>query len=81
MSSPDYVWEIRHETWDEFPGNELYDDLKYAKWMGMDDFLEAYPGDGVLTWEAILKGFFVLYEDGLPTELTLRARGINKVEK
>lgn len=79
MSSSDFVWEIRHETWDEFPGNELYDTLPYAKYQGMDDYLESFPGDGVLTWENILKGFFVLYEDGLPTELTLRARHINSL--
>lgn len=75
----DYVFEIRHETWDDFPGNQLYDTISVAKILGEQDFMDSFPFEGVLTWEPILKGFMVLYEDGLPTDITLRVRHVNSL--
>jgi hypothetical protein len=81
MAKEDFVWEIRHETWEGFPGNGLYDTVLYAKECGMSDYMDAFAVDGVLTWETILKGFFLLYEDGLATGLTCRARPVHSKDK
>lgn len=75
-----YVFEVVHQTWDEFPGNEIYANVGLAKYFGMDDYMESFEPDGVLTWESILKGFIVLYEDGLPTDVVIRARYVHGTE-
>ena len=75
----DYVFEIRHEEWDDFPGNELYETIEQARVLGEQDYRDSFPGDGILKWEPILRSFHVLYEDDIPTDVTLRIRHVNSL--
>lgn len=77
----EHVFEVLHQEWDEFPGNELYDSFKLAQEMGKYDYRESFPGIEPLKWEYILKNFLVLYEDGQPTDVTMRIRIVHSEVK
>lgn len=74
-----YVWEARMDDWDTWPGSELYDDLGFAKFCVEQDYKESFPDpkNPVFTWETVMKGLIHMYEDEVPTGISLRARKVN----
>lgn len=94
MSKP-YDIEIIHEDYPEWIGNQLYKgdnekDKVYAQFCAMQDYQESFyslwqagiedvdtPGE--FKWEWICKGMYHLYEDGEPTGVALKYRGVNSI--
>lgn len=81
-----WVFEAIMDVWPEWPGNELYDTLEYAKFCAMQDYSESFPtDDNPLSWEVLVKGVHVLYshedEGPEPTGVEIRLRNVNTLGK
>lgn len=82
MEKPNWVYEIIKTDEDEWTGNQLYDDFKYAKFCAEQDYREDFGNfDGDLTWDFLCKGYYLLWEDNIPTDVELRVRHVNSLEK
>lgn len=84
MDKPDFIFEIIMETWPEWSGNELYADAGYAKFCAVQDYKEAFynpmnteeePGN--FSWDFVCTGLYHLYEDGSPTDVSMKVRHVN----
>lgn len=80
-SKTDWVYEIINPYEPEWQGNELYSSFDYAKFCGRQDFQEDFAPTGKLDWDFLCKGYYILLEDNIPTDVELRVRHINSLEK
>lgn len=89
MSLDNYVFEIKMDDWEEFPGNQLYATQPIAKFFAEQDYENAFydkwkagfedaeqPGE--FEWTFISRGLYHMYEDGNPTGVSLKFRYVHQ---
>ena len=92
MSRNDFVFEIIHDDFETWIGNELYKTQEYAEFCAEHDYMETYYSlflagyddaeqPGVFTWELVTKALYQLYEDSMHTGIFMRVRHVNSLEK
>lgn len=83
MTTKDWVFEVIHEDFPTWEGNQLYDTKDYAKFCGVQDYQDTIVSarDKKLTWEPIMRDTMHLYVDDVPTGVALKIRHVNSLGK
>lgn len=77
-----WVYEIIHANYPTWVGNLLYNDFGYAKFCAEQDCQETFgEPNASYTWDFICKGIYQLYDGELPTDIELRIRHVNNLDK
>lgn len=73
-----WVWEVFLEDFPDWDGDQLYDELLYAKFCAEQDYKETIVSsrDKPFTWEQVTREYWHMYLDDVPTGVAIRKRPV-----